>query len=397
VAGAGNVTGVPTNMESRLRHLIPVLLATGCWSPDPTPGPEGDTLGETDTASESATETDPSDPSNPTQPDETDTVDDPTMTGPDPEESSGGETDTMDSADGSSDDTGPDDPTTETGADTMAPSVVSVSPDTAEAGVGSDVSIAITFSEPMDRVSTQAAWQSASIGGVTMSWNGDDTVLTVVPNALLSYASGSDPDDVDALEYAFNVDTTATDKAGNALDAQLTSHFFTLRRIAFDVAPIDALTGLVTTNSINASGIYAGDTQYDIQQVSMYSFALPNLPAGAELTRAGFSSDQTYVGGSPYGVLPGLGEIHLMDVEFDTQFDAPDAVAIADLGILSDDADVETKTLDVTEAVLDDYDADLANTQFRIQFPVATNGNLILDRSTFSKSATALNITYLIE
>jgi hypothetical protein len=381
-------------MTLRRTHLLPVslLLATGCFDPGDHP--------EEQTSFDTATGSNETDPTGDSQPGETDPDD--------PSEESGGveSADSGDETDGAETETDGTESETagetesETGNDTdpdvdaTAPTVVSVSPEDGVHGVANDAQVVIMFSEPMNRAATQAAWQSADIGGATFSWNDDDSELTIVPNVALAYAAGPDPD---AIEYAFTLATTATDAAGNELETAFASSFFTLRRIEIDLAPIDALTGLVSSNSINPAGVHAGDTQYDLQQVSMLSFALPNLPSGAQLTRASVHVDQTVVGGSPYGVLPGLGEVHLLDVEFETQFDAPDAVALADLGIFSDDAALETKTHDVTDAVLDDYSADLSTTQFRIEFPVATNGNAILDRCTFAKPTMGMALSYLVE
>jgi hypothetical protein len=379
---AGNVSGMPNATESRMRQLVPVslLLAAGCFSPDDPRATDSDTsMG--------------SSPSDPSAPSETDPAGEESgseaTSGPADESSAGssggGDTDAADS-------------TTEPEADTTAPTVVAISPEDGATGVANDAAIVLTFSEPMDRVSTQLAWQSADIGGTTMSWNDDDTVLTLVPNDALAYATGSDVDTLEPNEYAFILDTTATDKAGNALDAMVGSHFFTLRRIELDLTPLDALTGMTYAGgSINTGNVHVGDVQGDTQQKGVLSFALRALPTGAEPVRASLHVDQTTVSGSPYGPLPALGEIHVMDVEFETNWDAWEAPALSDLGVLANDATLETKSLDVTDVVVADYDADVSNTQFRLEFPVATNGNGTVDRCTFDKPAVGMNFSYLVD
>jgi hypothetical protein len=278
--------------------------------------------------------------------------------------------------------------------------ILAVSPENGVGGVASDVQIAIVFSEPMDPTTTQSAWHSLDIGGATFSWNDDDTELTIAPTEALVYASGANVDTVDARHYSFTLAATATDKAGNALEGSLASSFFTLRVIHLQVPPIDALTGMSHTPDtiINTSNVYVGDTQYDLQQKGVLSFMLPALPPAAlGVFQASISADQTSCGGSPYGLLPALGQIHIMDVEFATAWDSWEASATADLGEFSDDAALETKTFDVTQAVIDDYDADNVNTQFRLEFPTATNGDAVLDRCTFSKPTVGMELSYLIE
>jgi hypothetical protein len=365
----------------RRQHLLPVslLFATACFAPEDhkhdLPPLSGSESG------------DPEETSGGSQPHETTDVD-PQESGDETESESGNDTEPSSDTE--------EDPTT--GADGMAPSVVDHSPANAATGVHGDASIVLTFSEPMDRASTEAAWQSPDIGDVTMSWNDDDTVLTIVPDDRLDYAMGDDVDALPAIEYAFTLDTSATDKAGNALAQELAASFSTLRRIELALPPVDALTGMTYAGgSINISNVYAGDTQSDQQQKGVLSFGLRSLPEGAELVRVDIHADQTTCGGDPYGPLPSLGEVHVMDVEFATNWDAWEAAGVSDLGVLSDNATLETKSVEVTDAVVADYDAGLDTTQFRLEFPVATNGDLVLDRCTFDKPSVGMSLAYLIE
>jgi hypothetical protein len=130
----------------RRQHLVPesLLFATACFAPEDhahdLPPVSGGRSG------------DPEDPSSGSQPDET--------TGIDPQ-GSGEESESGHDTEPSSDTE--EDPTT--GADAMAPSVVEYSPADAATGIHGDASIVLTFSEPMDREPTQAAWQSPDIDG----------------------------------------------------------------------------------------------------------------------------------------------------------------------------------------------------------------------------------------
>ncbi|HVI04256.1 MAG TPA: Ig-like domain-containing protein [Enhygromyxa sp.] len=317
-------------------------------------------------------------------------------------ESESDEDPSTDETDDETDSPTTDESETETGdePDTTPPSIVSVSPEDAATGVGSDVNVVITFSEPMDRVSTQAAWQSADITGVVMQWNANDTELTIVPNEPLAYGMGATYETTQALEYAFTIDVTAEDLAGNTLEAPVSSSFFTWRHVVMQIAPVDEMTGMAYQpgSNINASQVYAGDVQGDTQQKGVLTFELPALPPTLEaIVSAELSAEQTTVSGSPYGPLPGLGEIHLLDVVFMLGSQAFDAPAISDLGVFSDNPTLEIKSHDVTAAVVDDHAQGRANTQFRLEFPIPTNGNGEVDRVTLSKPTVSLELGYLAE
>src|SRR5690606_30650250 len=122
---------------------------------------------------------------------------------------------------------------TETTGSAGAPAVVMTSPTDGEAGVHEDAVLVITFSEPMNKVSVQQAYQSADIpaAGVTFSWNANGDELTITPNDPLAYAEGTDPDDTDPIEYTFSLTNVAESQAGVPLDEEVSVSFTTLRRI----------------------------------------------------------------------------------------------------------------------------------------------------------------------
>jgi len=111
--------------------------------------------------------------------------------------------------------------------DTTPPSIVSVSPSDGATGVANNEVVVVTFSEPMDKPSAQAAFQSASLGAITFNWP-DDMTMEVTPNGL-AYASGGPT--VMANVYDYTVTTVATDLAGNPLPANAMRSFSTLRDV----------------------------------------------------------------------------------------------------------------------------------------------------------------------
>ena len=91
-------------------------------------------------------------------------------------------------------------------ADTTPPSVVSTYPTDGATGVPTNTQVRVTFSEPMDTASVEAAFSIAP--SVTGTFElASDSVIYWKPDTLLSVQT----------YYMFSVDTTATDAAGNRL------------------------------------------------------------------------------------------------------------------------------------------------------------------------------------
>ena len=73
------------------------------------------------------------------------------------------------------------------------PVIVSVSPENGARGVENDTPIVLRFSEPMDRASTEAAYQSELVPSrsVVFAWSEDSTELAITPSTPLEYGVGS--------------------------------------------------------------------------------------------------------------------------------------------------------------------------------------------------------------
>lgn len=198
-------------------------------------------------------------------------------------------------------------PGTDDGADTTAPEIVSVTPADGANGVTRSAKIKIQFSEPMDIVSTQAAYASDSDGikpaQVTFTWEDQGKRLVITPNAPLAYS----PDE-NYKTYTFTLSTAATDKAGNPLVEAKTVSFNTLR----------TLTGQLQAERIDGAAYYASDASGQSYGASstgdtafaglsdtdagdyycdraFFSFALSGLPAGTEevlAARLGLTASQ---------------------------------------------------------------------------------------------------------
>ncbi|MEZ4372912.1 MAG: Ig-like domain-containing protein [Polyangiaceae bacterium] len=166
--------------------------------------------------------------------------------------------------------------------DITPPRIIDALPADGEAGVREDAKIVITFSEPMDQAATEAAYESPDIsaGQVTMEWNAAGDVLTITPNAPLPYVNAGDRA-VAALEFAYKINTSATDLAGNSLAADPEYRFTTARRCTRALEPVASLTGLVSSNGYDATNdIIVGDGSANQEYRGFLTLDMSKLPDG---------------------------------------------------------------------------------------------------------------------
>lgn len=293
-------------------------------------------------------------------------------------------------------------------ADTTPPTIVTTLPANNATGVVAATTIVITFSEPMNKLVTQSAYQSASPRltppVVQFTWDTTGTVMTVTPNIALAVASGSNPDPAVTVAntFSYQITNVATDLAGNAL-ITASSTFKTQRRITQNLPVLAPLTGEVRADgSTNAcSPICVGDsaTAANAQYKGFLSFDMTNVPAGVQsFDLANLSADQTGASNNPYGTLGGT--ITLDHVNFAT-LDLVSAFNIGTLrtlGALSTTATVETKTLSVLPAVQDDYTQRTIRgnrTQYRLTFGIPASFNDVSD-AAFISTTPVLNVRYFL-
>jgi Bacterial Ig-like domain/Bacterial Ig domain len=295
--------------------------------------------------------------------------------------------------------------------DTTAPTVVSSTPANAGKGVLATDNIVVTFSEPMNKLVTQSAYQSATNGirpnQVQFTWNTGGTVLTVDPNANLFIANGADPATVVATPYAFQITNLATDLAGNALTSASFT-FTTQRRIFQNLPALVGLSGNVRANGTTSlSFLQAGDSgsAANAQYKGFASFDISGIPAGIQTFEvADLNMNQIAVDSTPY---TDLGGTLLLDrVNFDT-LDlalAFNATSLGAVGTLSTTATIEVKTLSVLAALNNDYTQRVARgnrTQYRLAFPTASDFDGVFDAAGFALPTAAVNpstlaVTYVL-
>jgi len=281
--------------------------------------------------------------------------------------------------------------------DTEPPTILSVSPELGEAGVTSDATIEVTFSEPMDKPSVQAAFQTPNLGDVTFDWPTDD-VLRVTPNDPLEYASGSSLA-LAAKSYGFSITTVAEDLSGNALQNAATSEFTTLRRISALLPRVDTYyeynDGTVRSlyHPNPGSGGLVGDA-YSAQFTNNESvrgllvFDLSALPIGIEaFESASLTVSLCCTVGNPAA----LGSLEAFHMHLETIDDGMfDAAPLGSLGTLASSLAPGLKALMVTEAVADDYanrEARANRSQVRLQLTSETDDDMASDNVTFDSTA----------
>ncbi len=197
----------------------------------------------------------------------------------------------------------------------QAPKIISVSPSNASNGIKNDVNIIITFNNPMDTASVEAAYQSNTDrikpNQVKFSWNSDKTILTINPNKSLQYVPAKvDNHGNPPYKYSYSIAKTATDTNANNLDKDYDFSFSTLRirkkfalysSIDADVRSDGLVGGCSSSNQKNDS-MCVGESGLKGHPFyrSFIGFDLSNLPNGIEIYAADLYFTQYRITGEPY-------------------------------------------------------------------------------------------------
>lgn len=355
-------------------------LAVGCY------GPETDVELDDDASTGEAEESEGGDPT--------------TAPTPEPGDDDGDQGSSDDGDDGGDD---PDTTGGDTGevVDTTPPTLVSSVPADGAVGIYADTQIRLVFSEPMDKASVQVAYQSADLPEyfVTMAWNDDGDELVITPAGLLEYGAASSPAEVIPRVYTLTITTAATDVAGNELEADTSVAFTTLNAIFHELPIVAGLTGAVRQDGDTYPGfLMAGDAgaPANAQWKGFATFSLDDLPDDiAMVIDADLVYEQIDVSGTPYG---DLGSLEIHDVVFAaTDLTAFDAASTGAVGT-SDQVGLGQDTFDVIPALQADLAAGADVTQFRFEFPVASDFDGEYDYALFSATdpAPVLRVGYLI-
>jgi len=269
--------------------------------------------------------------------------------------------------------------------DTTNPTIVSTSPTNGQHGLLNNTKITIRFSEPMDQLATQAAFQSSDIGPHTFSWQNGGKTMIVTPNNPLQYSPNTT-----YKTYHFTINTTATDKAGNNLTVAKTVKFTTLRTFYKEFRAEKDLDGFV----YDANWVYktqgylrVGDIPSNRYARIFLSFQPGAILAADQLKfvkKAELKLYQFNQRGNPYGDLSGpifsrtrYLRIYHMNYGSSLGSDDFDRTPLSNKSLeFSRSYSVGYKKVDVTGWLADDYRHRRSRdnrSQFRFQFHTNTD------------------------
>ncbi len=286
--------------------------------------------------------------------------------------------------------------------------VVSITPEEGQA-VLEGTPIVITFSEPMDVASAQAAFtpEIAPAQPPLFSWSADKRVLTVDPG--LSYPAGTDPAEVRPLTYAFTIATTARSLAQEALPRP-SSRSFTLgfRRIHtthhfVQKTPSAVLMSGNLSRSTTVPGLWLQlGTPAGVVTQSFLTVPIDTLPEDIEIEAAVLHSELEVVVGEPFRK---LGNLRVKETAFNAvvpslwqSLPIPEPTAI--LFPSTTPAMVGAKgSADVTGAVRTDYANRIRGnnrSQYRLFFDGSPSAGATNESVRLLRERTFVEITYLI-
>ncbi len=386
--------------RNTLTLCLAALPAVACFSADDPSG-----SGETETSSENETGGQTPSSSDPTADPTADPTSDPTSDPSDPsttgmttsDESTSSDEETTDEPPGeSSEDSGD-----ETSGGVVAPQIVETIPADGAVGVAEDSTIEIVFSEPMDKVATQAAYQSADLpaAAVTFAWNEAGDRLTITPNELLAYNPAYDLDDP-ARTYAFTITTAAESEDGVALASDIQVEFSTLRLFLQYFTADAGLSGAVRDLAGVIGSGQLGDSITNDPSRYFVSFDLSGMAPdvvdwAAEMT----VTRGAVISGNPF---VDLGAVLFQQVQYDALVASTyDTAAIGSGYALFPVATPAQQTVDVAShlgVVLEDPDTYNNRLQFRfVWWPSETDGDGAYDSIAIDEAGSPprLGVLYL--
>ncbi len=225
--------------------------------------------------------------------------------------------------------------TTSNAPDLTQPQVIGYSPTYAQTGMSRSQSISVTFSEPMDKQSTQNAFTLMSPSEVsgTFSWSADGRTMTFTPSTVIDYGT----------YVSWRITTMASDVAGNPLQAQHDPFFRVIQQVTVDLPLVSGGDGdiayditrktysLNTTNTRSTAGLTykpesSGNggppTFYPQARRIFMTFDLSLLPLG--LTAITAASMNVYVNSVSSDVFSRFGDLNVSSVNYGSSLDTAD-------------------------------------------------------------------------
>ena len=142
-----------------------------------------------------------------------------------------------------------------------APIPQSLLPQTIGVAVATDDAVDLTFEEPMDRASVEAAFELAPDGGATLRWNADHTRLSVEPERLWR------TDEV----YSIVIGASATTAAGEALLAPQRYAFSTQTAPVLSTFEVDLAAGTLASGQPTEAELAVLDTEHPASEQTSFT------------------------------------------------------------------------------------------------------------------------------
>lgn len=297
--------------------------------------------------------------------------------------------------------------------DTTAPQLTHVVPPDTATGVKSDTDVVLTFSEPMDTRSVEAAYQSNDLPPalVDFSWKNDSTMLVIHPKSPLAYADVTDLS-ANARRYAYTIAQTATDLAGNHLASlpgttSVELEFTTLRHVT-QALPVKSGGGLLATQpptgtvttvtrcDVAGSYLTAGDDAQNDAFLALATFDLSSVPSGVEWQSVTLTSSLSTSTLNPY-IDGRLGDLHAFSTTIDPVM-LTWSSSMTDLGAFGRYGSQTDAALDVRSAVVDDYAhrTERGNrSEYVFHFDVESDNNDAGSTARLNCANILLNLDYL--
>ncbi len=276
----------------------------------------------------------------------------------------------------------------------VAPWVVKVIPATYMKGVALNANFVITFSEPMDRASAEAAFSFDEPTPGKFSWNADSTVMTFNPDADFEY------NDVPA----WTLTNTAKDAQGKALKNKSVGEFSVMKLSKVVLKGQAAFDGTVYAPPVAVVGpkAIANENTFDVGtwQRGFISFDLGQLPeATTKIESAVLKVYQTDHDATAYSAA--TGKLNVQSVTYGT-LDAGDWGRAMNQFCLGGCANLQStlstsavngwKTVDALGMVSLDWgmrEERNLRSQFRLVFANENNGEGPKVSASFASGATA--------
>lgn len=295
------------------------------------------------------------------------------------------------------------------GSSGAAPTILAVDPPSGSR-VSEDLAVAISFSEPMDRASVEAALELPGGAAPAFEWNDDGSELTL--SFSMPYPEGDGPDEVEPGIFHVVLGVDAADAAGDrlagALDLQYTLRY---RRITTAFPFSQTLSGNCDAAcSGNFTWFAAGERSSDTTISTRGFLTIPfDLPDDIVIERAELASEIEQVLDNPFS----FGDLMIDHVLFDAITGDEYNQRGTGLGVLiaRDDMPAAGDPVhhDVTDAFADDYEHRVARqnrSQYRIRFPhdlaedpsyPTWHADGAWDLVELLRAATSIEVTYLVE